>query len=130
MSPTFLRVDEILQIHEDQSRRHGGDQRIHDPTMLLSAVAMPQATFGGDFLHRDLFEMGAAYLFHLVQNHPFKEGNGPTGAVATLVFLVLNGIKVEVDDDDLVELVMDVARGRAEKPDIADFLRNRSITLF
>jgi death-on-curing protein len=45
----------------------------------------------GEFLHRDIFEIAAAYLYPLVQNHPFVDGNKRAGAVAALVFLELNG---------------------------------------
>ena len=74
----------------DSPRRSGGLVRRRswgrDMGLLESAVAQPQATFGGEFLHKDLFEMAAAYLFHIVQNHPFLDGNKRTGAVAALVF--------------------------------------------
>jgi death-on-curing protein len=55
--------------------------------------------------------MAAAYLFHLVQNHPFVDGNKRTGTAAAFVFLDFNGITIEVDDDVLVEHVMGVAQG-------------------
>lgn len=48
---------------------------MRDWGLLESAMAQPQATFGGTFLHIDLFEMAAAYLYHIVQNHPFFDGN-------------------------------------------------------
>ncbi|MFN9372019.1 MAG: Fic family protein [Planctomycetaceae bacterium] len=43
--------------------------------MLESAIAQPQAGFGGQYLHADVDEMAAAYLYHLVMNHPFVDGN-------------------------------------------------------
>ncbi|MFO0840684.1 MAG: type II toxin-antitoxin system death-on-curing family toxin [Phycisphaerae bacterium] len=67
--------------------------------------------------------MAAAYLFHIVQNHPFVDGNKRTGTAAALVFLEMNGITIEADEDALVELVLKVAQGRADKPRIAEFFR-------
>src|SRR5437867_10279787 len=90
MAPTFLSLDEILEIHKDQIARYGGMAGIRDLGLLQSALAQPQATFGSQFLHADLIEMAAAYLFHIVQNHPFIDGNKRVGAVAALVFLQLN----------------------------------------
>ncbi|MCK4659796.1 MAG: type II toxin-antitoxin system death-on-curing family toxin [Phycisphaerae bacterium] len=87
MAPEFLRVDEILHVHQDQIERYGGHASIREVGLLLSAIAMPQASIGGEFLHHDLFEMAAAYLFHIVQNHPFVDGNKRTGAAVALVFL-------------------------------------------
>src|SRR5437870_3483190 len=73
MAPTFLSTDEVPEIHTDQIARYGGMAGVRDLGRLQSALAQPQATFGGQFLHADLFEMAAAYLFHMVGNHPFVE---------------------------------------------------------
>lgn len=122
-APDFLRVDEILRIHEDQIERYGGSPDLRDAGLLMSAVETPRATFDSTPLHADLFEMAAAYLFHIVQNHPFVDGNKRTGAVAAIVFLELNGVEIEVEDDALVELVLAVAKGEVGKAEVAAFLR-------
>jgi death-on-curing protein len=83
---TFLNLGEVLEIHRDQIARYGGSSGLRDLNLLKSAVAMPQATFDGEFLHTDIFEMAAACLFHIVGNHPFLDGNKRVGAVACLVF--------------------------------------------
>jgi len=70
--------------------------------------------------------MAAAYLFHIVQNHPFIDGNKRTGTVAAIVFLSLNGIELEANETQLEKLVIDVAKAKAGKNAIADFLRNNS----
>lgn len=123
MPPDFLELAEVLFIHADQIDRYGGDPSIRDAGLLESAVAMPRATFGGELVHRDLFEMAAAYLFHIVQNHPFVDGNKRTGTATALVFLDMNGIPVDADEDALVALVLDVAQGRADKARITEFFR-------
>ena len=76
---------------------------------------MPTARFGGGYLHSDLFEMAAAYLFHIVQNHPFVDGNKRTGAVSALVFLSLNEVEIDADEDDLETMVVSVAEGKEDK---------------
>lgn len=126
MEPEFLELTEVLYIHADQIERYGGDASIRDAGLLESAVAMPRATFGGEFLHRDLFEMAAAYLFHIVQNHPFVDGNKRTGTATALVFLEMNGVAIDADEDELVALVLDVAQSRADKPRVAEFFRANS----
>ena len=75
MRPLFLTLEEVREIHIDQIERYGGGPGIRDISLLQSAIAMPAAGFGEQYLHGDLFEMAAAYLFHLVQNHPFVDGN-------------------------------------------------------
>lgn len=123
MPPLFIAVDEILEIHRDQVARYGGCLGIRDQGLLESALAMPQAGMGGEYFHADLFEMAAAYLFHLVKNHPFIDGNKRVGAAAALVFLELNHVDVRTASADLVDLVLAVAEGRRTKSDVAAFLR-------
>ena len=84
--PRFLTLEEVVRIHGDQIARYGGLEGIRDLGLLQSALAMPEAGFGSQYLHEDLASMAAAYLFHLVQNHPFADGNKRVGIVAALVF--------------------------------------------
>ena len=123
MRPEFLEVEDVLLIHQLQIERFGGDPAIRDTGLLASAVAQPQATFGGEFVHRDLVEMAAAYLFHLVSNHAFVDGNKRVGLAAALVFLDLNGVAVDGGTGDLYELTMAVARGECDKREATERLR-------
>ena len=123
MPPVFLTIAEVIEIHRDQIQRYGGRPGIRDVGLLESAVAMPQAAMGGEYLHGDLFEMAAAYLFHIVKNHPFMDGNKRTGAVAALVFLEVNGMKSELNEVKLVNIVVSVAEEKAPKHDVAAFLQ-------
>src|ERR1035441_218711 len=90
MDPLFLLLDEVLEIHEQQIERYGGASGVRDAAALESAIATPQATFGGEFLHRSMPAMAAAYLFHLCQNHAFVDGNKRAGANAAITFLLMN----------------------------------------
>ena len=126
MEPVFLNLSQVLQVHRDQIGRYGGEGGIRDLGLLESAVAMPQTGFGGRFLHEDLFEMAAAYLFHIVRNHPFLDGNKRTGLVSALVFLRLNGVHVEATQDDVTRLVLSVAEGAAGKDAVTGFLRRHA----
>lgn len=122
----FLSLSEVLEIHSDQITRYGGMPGVRDLGLLQSALAMPSATFGGQFLHEDVFAMAAAYLFHLVQNHPFCDGNKRVGAVAALVFLLLNGRDFRAPEDDLAKMVLQVACGKADKAAVTRFVRKWS----
>ena len=119
----FLSLAELLEIHQDQVTRYGGALGIRDIELLKSAIGMPMATYGGDFLHTDVYEMAAAYLYRLVKNHPFLDGNKRVGAVAALVFLLLNGYEFDAPEDDFAELVLGVARGELDKAQEAVFMR-------
>ncbi len=126
MAPLFLTLDEVLAIHQDQISRYGGSSGVRDWGLLQSAVAMPAAAFGGQFLHTDFCEMAAAYLFHIAQNHPFIDGNKRVGAAAADVFLALNNVKLTAGEDDYAELVLSVARGETSKSAVAEFFRANS----
>ncbi|MFN5586071.1 MAG: type II toxin-antitoxin system death-on-curing family toxin [Planctomyces sp.] len=98
LQPWFLDIDHTMQLHRSLIKTYGGVEGIRDVGLLHSALAMPQASFGGEFLHRDLFKMAAAYLYHIVQNHPFIDGNKRTGAAAAIIFLSMNDMELIVED--------------------------------
>jgi death-on-curing protein len=126
MSPNFLSLDEVVEIHREMIDHYGGRAGIRDMGLLQSAVAMPQASFVGEYLHTDFFEMAAAYLFHLVQNHPFLDGNKRTGALAAFIFLKLNNWTLTARGIDFERIVLAVAQGKLGKSAVADFLRKHS----
>jgi death on curing protein len=124
--PLFLNVDLILQIHLDQIDKYGGSPGLRDITLVDSAANAPSASFGGQFLHADLFEMAAALLFALVMNHAFVDGNKRVGTAAALTFLFINGVDIENQEPQFSELVLRVASGKGTRKEVADFLRARA----
>ena len=123
----FLTIDDVMELHAGQIAAYGGSDGLRSLDLLQSAIAQPQAMFSGVFLHTDIFQMAAAYLFHLVQNHPFIDGNKRIGLEAGLVFLQMNGYSIETEDVFLVELILGVAQGKIEKPEIAEFFRTHAV---
>lgn len=122
-APLFLTLAEALEIHRDQLARYGGREGTRDLELLQSALAVPAASFAGRFLHEGLAEMAAAYLFHIVRDHPFVDGNKRTGAVAALVFLLLNGREFRAPEEKLTEAVLAVAAGTMSKAELTLFFR-------
>jgi death on curing protein len=119
----FLTADEVVALHEDQIRRYGGASGLRDISLLESAVAQPTATFEGRDLHPDPIDKAAAYAFHLRRDHPFVDGNKRVALASALVFLELNGIDVTDRRGALYKLMIEVASGRAGKPEIVEVLR-------
>jgi len=124
--PDFLGLELILDTHTDLLKSYGGSAGIRDMGMLQSALAMPQAQFGGQFLHGDIYEMAAAYVFHLVQNHPFVDGNKRIGAAAGDIFLALNGFELEASEKNYEMLIMGISQGNIDKSAIAKFFRENT----
>jgi death-on-curing protein len=106
-----LTLEIVSEIHKEALGRFGGLDGVRDLTLLESAVATPQATFGGASVFGDLAEVGAAYLFYLCRNHPFIDGNKRTALGACILFLRLNGIPTKPDGPDWEALTVDVASG-------------------
>jgi death-on-curing protein len=94
-TPSFLDLDHVMRLHSNLIEHYGG-----------------------------IYEMADAYMHHLVQNHPFLDGNKRIGAASTLVFLAINDINIANDEDGLVELTISVATGQAGKSEIAEFFRS------
>lgn len=122
MKIRFLGIDEVLAIHRDQVERYGGAVGVRDLGLLESAVAAPEASFDGVFLHGSLPEMAAAYLYHLAQNHPFLDGNKRVAAAAMFLFLYINDLELDCTEDELVDLTLGVASSKVTKAEIAVFL--------
>ena len=118
MEPLFLTLDEVVEIHDQQIDIYGGSPGLRDAAGLESAVATPQATFGGEYLHATIPAMAAAYLFHLCQNHAFIDGNKRVGANAAITFLLMNDWDLLLDEAELVTLVLSVASGVMGKEEL------------
>ncbi len=127
MDVTFLTSEDALIIHADMILRYGGISGIRDEGLLESALAMPLAGFGEQLLHPDVPAMAAAYLFHLVTNHPFIDGNKRVGAMVAFVFLDCNGFDLSATEDEFEAQVWSVARGERSKEHLTEFFRGHIV---
>lgn len=96
---------------------------MRDSALLESAIAAPQATFGGVSPYRDSVEVAGAYLFFLCRNHPFVDGNKQTALAACIVFLRLNGTELRRDSTEWERLVMDIASSAIDRTETTARLR-------
>ncbi len=126
IEPEFLSLDNVLLIHDEQLEAYGGIQGIRDKGLLESAVMTAQASFGGEYLHQDLFEMAAAYAFHIAENQPFLDGNKRTALVSALVFLDINGFEILDEEMKLYDAMIAIANKEMDKYDFAELLKNLS----
>ena len=90
---------------------------------MSSAAAMPYATFSGRFLHADIYEMAAAYAFHICQNHPFIDGNKRAALASALVFLEMNGVSISDPEGKLYKAMIDLSVGKLNKTGLAKIFR-------
>jgi death-on-curing protein len=118
-----LTVDIVREIHAEAIRAFGGSEGVRDPALLESAVAAPQASFGGKSPYKDLAEVAAAYLYYLCRNHPFIDGNKRAALGACLVFPQFNGMKPQADGPEWEELTLAVASSAIDRDDATRRLR-------
>lgn len=124
--PVFLTLAELIEIHADQIELYGGESGIRDIRLLESAASQPEASYDGEYLHESLFEMAAAYAFHIIMNHPFVDGNKRVGLVSALVFLELNGVFIEDSEGQLLGATMAIAQGKLSKAAFSKILKKLS----
>ncbi len=122
-NPDFLTLAEVVQIHSNQIELYGGRPGIRELGLLQSALAQPEMTFQGEWLHAGLFQMAAGYAFHISRNHPFIDGNKRTALASALVFLELNGVSIEDPKGALLEHTRNLSSGKMAKSAFADVLK-------
>ena len=110
-----LTVKIVREIHAEAIARFGGSDGVRDSALLESAVAAPQASFGGRSPYQDLTEVAAAYLYYLCRNHPFIDGNKRAALGSCIVFFRLNGIEPKPDGPEWEELVLAIASGNLDR---------------
>ena len=118
-----LTVDIVMEIHDEAIGQFGGSHGLRDQALLESAVAAPQAGFGGKSVYADLQEIAAAYLYFLCSNHPFIDGNKRVALGSCIVFLRLNGFTTEADGQNWEDLTLDVAAGKIDREETTTRLR-------
>ena len=126
--PIFLTLVEIVEIHHNQVELYGGEHGVRDIRLLESAIAQPEASFAGEWLHTDIFEMASAYAFHICMNHPFVDGNKRAALVAALAFLGMNDIMLSDPKERLKSAMLEMAASHMGKKEFAEILRNLPVS--
>ncbi len=106
-----LTKQQVILLHKDIIAASGGSSEIRDEGLLDSALNTPFQTFADAELYPTVIEKAARLGYSLIKNHAFVDGNKRIGAHTMLVFLALNGIEVEYEDSDFIQLVLGVAAG-------------------
>jgi death-on-curing protein len=118
-----LTVEIVREIHAEAIARFGGSDGVRELALLESAVAAPQASFGGKSPYADLVEVAAAYLYYICRNHPFLDGNKRAALGACLVFLNISGIEPAPDGPEWEQLTLAVAASALDRQEATEKLR-------
>ena len=119
--PVFLRVEQVERFHRQGLDIFGGIDGVRDRGLLESAIAQPQHVFF--YEQGDLYEIAAAYAFHIAQNQPFLDGNKRAAVTAALAFLRVNRITKKFDPNSLYAAMIAIAEKRMTRAQLAELLR-------
>jgi len=123
MEIEFLTLEDVLALHDALIQRYGGSPGLRDTGLLEAALAMPQAGFGSQYFHDFPHEMAAAYLFHLVRNHAFIDGNKRVALACAILFFKINRVSYWITEEEAVELTVETASGNMDKGAVTAFFR-------
>lgn len=123
----ILTKKQILLLHTDLITHYGGSDGIRDEGLFDSAINTPFQSFGGEDLYPTILQKAARLGYGLVKNHPFIDGNKRTGTHTMLVFLDINNISLEYEDDDLIKTILEVADGTLNENQLLLWLQNHII---
>jgi death-on-curing protein len=123
----FLTPEQVLFIHSRIIDETGGSHGVRDLGMLLSALGRPQAAYQQEDLYPDNFSKVAALMDSLVLNHPFIDGNKRTAITSVAMFLLINGYRLEVDNNELVHFSLACAQSQVSLDQIAAWFRKYSV---
>ena len=125
----YLTLAEVLRIHTLVLRQSGGSGGTRDLSALESAVARPQATFGGTDLYDSLVTKAAALAQSIVLNHPFVDGNKRVGHAAMETFLYLNGYALDAPVNEQERVFLSLAAGELDREHLAEWIERHLVPL-
>ena len=117
-----LTKEQILMLHNELIRETGGSGGLRDEGLLDSALNAPFQGFGDVASFPSLQQKGARLGYGLICNHAFVDGNKRIGAHAMLLFLSLNGIELEYTQNELSDMILDVAAGNLRFEDMVKWI--------
>ena len=118
-----LTKQQVIMLHQDVIAQSGGSPEIRDEGLLDSALNAPFQTFAGMELYPTIIDKAAYLGYSLIKNHAFVDGNKRIGTHVMLAFLMLNGIDVDYEDEELIQLILGVAAGEISSEQLLAWLQ-------
>ena len=114
-------------IHADLIREHGGSLGVRDSGLIESALTRPQQKWIYARDEADLPNLAAAYGFGLAKNHGFVDGNKRVAFMAIYTFLLVNGLELDVEEPQAVDVMVALASGSLSEDQLAAWIRTNCV---
>jgi death-on-curing protein len=122
--PYWLTREECLALHEMMLSQHGGSEGLRDENLLESALAKPRQLFA--YGKPTMSDLAASYVFGVVKNHPFIDGNKRTGFMLGAGFLERNGYEFHASEAEAAVRMLALAAGELSESEFAAWLQTSS----
>lgn len=124
--PIWILQNVVYAIHRRQIAEHGGLEGVRDHGLLESALTRPQNIYYFKQPTPNIAELGAAYAYGIVSNHPFIDGNKRTAFVVCRLFLMLNGVGLFASESQKYQIFMQLAAGEISENELASWIARHS----
>jgi death-on-curing protein len=122
-------TQDIYELHTQLEKAFILSSGVRDENLLASAVNTPFQTFMGNDLYPSIYDKAAQLCYGIVKNHPFTDGNKRTALHSMYVYLIINGFDVKATQQEVENLIINVAAGNMTNVELAQWLRDNTIQL-
>lgn len=123
----YLEKEDILRINFLTIQHVGGNfvppnNFLHEENLdyLLEAV---QAEMFGEPLYPEIHQKAGLYMYNVICNHIFQDGNKRTGLEAALLFLQINGYDLIMADEPLTQFTFEIASAQHTLETVQEWLK-------
>ena len=122
-------VQDIYELHTQLENTFVLSSGVRDENLLASAVNTPFQTFMGNDLYPSIYDKAAQLCYGIANNHPFTDGNKRTALHSMYVYLIINGFDITATQQDVENMIIDVAAGNMTNTELAQWLRENTVEI-
>jgi len=122
-------IQDIYELHKQLENAFILSSGVRDENLLASAVNTPFQTFMGNDLYPSLYDKAAQLCYGIANNHPFTDGNKRTALHSMYVYLIINGFDITATQQDVENMIIDVAAGNMTNTELAQWLRENTVEI-
>ena len=122
-------IQDIYELHTQLENTFILSPGIRDKNLLASAVNTPFQTFMGNDLYPSIYDKAAQLCYGIANNHPFTDGNKRTALHSMYVYLIINGYDITATQQDVENLIIDVAAGRMHNTELSKWLQENTVEI-